>query len=73
MFGIESQEELLFNDLFYLVLKRIAIFTFRIFDIKTNEYPIILFFNNILKLTDYKPNYHQNRLQKHIKSVFNIN
>ena len=50
-----------------LVLKRIAIFTYRIFDIKTNEYPIIPFFNNILKLTDYKPNYHQNRLQKHIK------
>ena len=39
-----------------LVLKRIAIFTFRIFDIKTNKYPIILFFNNVLKLTDYKPN-----------------
>ena len=56
-----------------VVLKRIAIFAIRIFDIKTNEYPIILFINNILKLTDYKPNYHQNRLQKHIKSVFNIN
>ena len=50
-----------------IVLKRIAIFTFRIFDIKMNEYPIILFFNNILKLTDYKPNCHQNRLQKHVK------
>ena len=36
------------------------------FDIKTNEYSIILFFNNILNLTDYKPNHHQNRLQKHI-------
>ena len=53
--------------LLILVLKRIAIFTFRIFDIKTNEYPIVLFFNNILKLTDYKPNYHKNRLQNHIK------
>ena len=56
-----------------VVLKRIAIFTIRIFDIKMNEYPIILFFNNILQLTDYKPNYHQYRLQKHIKSVFNSN
>ena len=46
----------LFNSHKELVLKRIAIFTFWIFDIKTNEYPIILFFNNVLKLTDYKPN-----------------
>ena len=31
-------------------------FYFRIFEIKTNEYLIILFFNNVLKLTDYKRN-----------------
>ena len=56
-----------------VVLKRIAIFTIRIFDIKTNQYLIILSFNNNLQLTDNKPDYHQNRLRKHIESVFNIN
>ena len=60
--GIEIQGKYKPFTVFRVVLKRIAIFIIRIFDIKTNEYPIILFFNNILKLTDYKPNYHQNRL-----------
>ena len=38
----------LFIDQRLLVLKQIAIFTIQIFDIKTNKYPILLFFNNIL-------------------------